>query len=57
MKQANSAHISDETFDNFLGEQGLLAATEEAALKEIIADQIRQAMPPFLTDRFNRIGV
>jgi antitoxin HicB len=44
MKQANSAHISEETFDNFLEEEGLLAATEEVALKEIIADQIRQAM-------------
>jgi antitoxin HicB len=44
LKQANSAHISEETFDNFLEEQGLLAATEEVALKEIIADQIRQAM-------------
>jgi antitoxin HicB len=44
MKQANSARISEETFDGFLEAQGLLAATEEAALKEIIADQIRQAM-------------
>jgi hypothetical protein len=57
MQQENSAHVSGETFDNFLEEQGLLAATEEVALKEIIADQIRQAMPPFLTDRFNGIGV
>ncbi|WP_454850270.1 helix-turn-helix domain-containing protein [Rhizobium binxianense] len=39
-----SAHISGETFDDFLEEQGLLAETEEIALKEIIADQIRQAM-------------
>jgi len=44
MKQTNSAHISEETFDNFLEGQGLLAATEEVALKEIIADQIRRAM-------------
>ena len=55
MKHENSAHLSEETFDNFLEEQGLLAATEEVALKEIIADQIRQAVPPFLTDRFNGI--
>ena len=37
-------HISDETFDEFLDEQGLLAETEEAALKEIIAGQIKEAM-------------
>lgn len=37
-------HISDETFDDFLEEQGLLAETEEAALKTIIAAQIKLAM-------------
>ncbi len=37
-------HLSEETFDEFLSEQGLLAQTEEAALKEIIADQIKAAM-------------
>ena len=39
-----SAQLSDETFDEFLSEQGLLAQAEEAALKEIIADQIKAAM-------------
>lgn len=34
----------DETFDEFLGREGMLAETEELALKEIIADQIREAM-------------
>jgi antitoxin HicB len=34
----------DETFDEFLAGQGMLAETEELALKEIIADQIREAM-------------
>jgi antitoxin HicB len=34
----------DETFDEFLAGQGMLAETEEAALKEIIADRIREAM-------------
>ena len=34
----------DETFDDFMAKQGLLAETEELALKEIIADQIRDAM-------------
>jgi antitoxin HicB len=33
-----------ETFDEFLAEQGLLAETEDAAIKEIIADQIKDAM-------------
>jgi antitoxin HicB len=33
-----------ETFDEFLAKDGLLAETEDAALKEIIADQIIVAM-------------
>ena len=32
-----------ETFDEFLAKEGLLAETEDAALKEIIADQIKVA--------------
>lgn len=38
------ARISDETFDDFLDQQGLLAVCEEDAIKEIIAGQIRAAM-------------
>ena len=34
----------DETFDEFLNEQGLLAETEERAIKELIAEQLRRAM-------------
>ena len=34
----------DETFDEFLAGQNMLADAEELALKEIIADQIREAM-------------
>ncbi|MPZ30877.1 MAG: helix-turn-helix domain-containing protein [Rhodospirillales bacterium] len=34
----------DETFDGFLAREGMLAETEELALKEIIADQVREAM-------------
>jgi hypothetical protein len=34
----------DETFDEFLGRQGLLAETEELAIKELIAGQIKSAM-------------
>lgn len=33
-----------ETFDEFLAHDGLLAEAEDAAIKEIIADQIRVAM-------------
>ena len=33
-----------ETFDEFLAGQGILAETEEAALKQVIADQIKSAM-------------
>jgi antitoxin HicB len=33
-----------ESFDEFLSKDGLLADTEDMALKEIIADQIKVAM-------------
>ena len=33
-----------ETFDKFLAKEGLLAQTEEEAIKQIIADQIKVAM-------------
>ena len=33
-----------ESFDAFLTQEGLLAETEDAAIKEIIADQIKIAM-------------
>jgi antitoxin HicB len=33
-----------ETFDDFLEKDGLLAETEDAAVKQIIADQIKAAM-------------
>ena len=33
-----------ESFDEFLAREGLLAETEDAAIKEIIADQIQAAM-------------
>ena len=44
MEQVGKARVSDETFDDFLESQGLLAVCEEGAIKEIIADQIRAAM-------------
>ena len=33
-----------KSFDKFLAQDGLLAETEDAAIKEIIADQIKVAM-------------
>ncbi len=43
-KKTKGGHIDrTETFDEFLAKDGLLADTEDAALKEIIADQIKVA--------------
>lgn len=44
MKQSGKARVSDETFDDFLASENMLAMCEEDAIKEIIADQIREAM-------------
>jgi antitoxin HicB len=45
MMERRKGHIArDETLDEFLAKEGVLAEAEELALKEIIADQIREAM-------------
>jgi antitoxin HicB len=44
MKKKKGYVDRSETFDEFLAKDGLLAETEDAALKEIIADQIKVAM-------------
>ena len=45
MTTKNRGHIDrSQTFDDFLAQQGMLEGTEEQAIKEIIADQIRDAM-------------
>jgi hypothetical protein len=46
MRKKNSVgHIDrSETFDEFLAKDGLLAETEQSAIKEIIADHIKVAM-------------
>ena len=44
MAQHEKGSISDETFDDFLAEQGLLQACENHAIKEIIAGQLAAAM-------------
>lgn len=43
-KKGNGSIDRSETFDDFLAKEGLLAETEDAAIKEIIADQIKVAM-------------
>src|SRR5690349_3738992 len=46
MKKASKKSRIDrsETFDDFLAKDGIFAETEDAAVKEIIADQIKVAM-------------
>lgn len=44
MEQRKGRIDRSETFDEFLASEGLLAETEEAALKQVIADQIKAAM-------------
>jgi transcriptional regulator GlxA family with amidase domain len=44
MLQPEKGSVSDETFDDFLEEQGLLQACENHAIKEIIAGQLAAAM-------------
>jgi transcriptional regulator GlxA family with amidase domain len=44
MAQHEKGTVSDETFDDFLAEQGLLQACENHAIKEIIASQLAAAM-------------
>jgi antitoxin HicB len=36
--------VSEETFDEFLDQQGMLGTCEDRALKEIIAAQLAEAM-------------
>lgn len=43
-RQKRSEVDRSESFDEFLARDGLLAETEDAAIKEIIADQIKVAM-------------
>jgi hypothetical protein len=44
MKKKKGFIDRSETFDEFLEKEGLLGEAEDAALKEIIADQINVAM-------------
>ena len=40
----NKSRVSSETFDEFLGSQGILEVCEDHAIKEIIAEQLTEAM-------------
>lgn len=44
MAQKRKGGVSNETFGEFLAEQGILGATEDHAVKELIADQLAAAM-------------
>ena len=44
MMKKKQARLSEETFDEFLSEQGMLGTCEERAIKEIIAEQLAEAM-------------
>jgi transcriptional regulator GlxA family with amidase domain len=41
---SGNARVSDETFDDFLAEQGMLEDCEDRAIKAIVAEQIMEAM-------------
>ena len=43
MDPKRKASVSNETFDEFLAEQGILEACEDHAVKELIAEQIALA--------------
>jgi antitoxin HicB len=44
MDDEQKSRVSDETFDDFLAEQGLLEEAEEVAIKRVLAWQIAEAM-------------
>ncbi len=44
MTEVRKGRVGDETFDEFLAGQGILAACEDHAIKEIIAAQLMEAM-------------
>jgi transcriptional regulator GlxA family with amidase domain len=44
MIQKRKGRVSEETFDDFLASKGMLAACEDHAVKELIAEQLADAM-------------
>src|SRR5271156_1602554 len=43
MARKRKASVSEETFDEFLAEQGMLESTQDHAVKELIAEQLAAA--------------
>ncbi len=44
MTRKQKGSVSTETFDDFLADQGMLEACEDHAIKEMVAEQLAQAM-------------
>lgn len=44
MTRKQKGRVSTETFDDFLADQGILEACEDHAIKEMVAEQLAQAM-------------
>ncbi len=44
MARKRKGSVSEETFDEFLAEEGILGAVEDHAVKELIAEQLAAAM-------------
>ena len=44
MARKRKGSVSEETFDEFLADQGMLGACEDHAVKELIAEQLAAAM-------------
>jgi antitoxin HicB len=44
MSENSKGRISEETFDDFLAEQGLLEEAQDVAIKRVLAWQIAEAM-------------
>ena len=44
MVKKRKGRVSEETFDEFFAQQGMLGTCEDRALKEIIAAQLAEAM-------------
>ncbi len=50
MSETPKSRISDETFDEFLAEQGLFEVAQDVAIKRVLAWQIAEAMRVGWTD-------
>ena len=44
MPRTRKGSVSEETFDDFLAEQGMLKACEDHAVKELVAEQLAAVM-------------